>query len=409
MNIWIVNHYALPPGRPGGTRHYAFAKELRKRGHQVVVVASSFDYQRRLETRLKPRELCRVQEEEGVPFLWLRTLPYQGNGFLRVLNMFSFALGALIQAQPILLGKPDLIIGSSPHPFAALAAQLLSQRYGVPFVLEVRDLWPQSLVDLGGFSPHHPLIMVMESLERYLYWRAQSIISLLPFAHEHMVKKGAEANKIFWIPNGVDLELVPLPQPPIRKQRLTVLYAGAHGVANNLDVILEAARIFKVKGWDSLVEFRFIGDGPEKPRLKEKATSFGLTNVRFEDPVPKRHVYQVLSEGDILLLTLRDSPVFRLGVSPNKLFDYMAVARPVIFAVNSPGNPVEYAQAGYVVSPDSPEDLAQAIYRLSQLSLEERWSMGLRGRRYLEEYHSIKRLVDRLEEVLLGILKKREP
>lgn len=407
MNVWMINHYALPPDRPGGTRHYTFAKELRKRGHKVVVVASSFDHQTRLETRLKPGELFRIQEEGGVPFLWLRTLPYQGNGLLRVLNMFSFALSALLKVNPALLSKPDVIIGSSPHPFAALAAQFLSRRFGVPFVLEVRDLWPQTLVDLGGFSPRHPLVALLELVERHLYRRAQLVISLLPFAHEHMVKKGAQANKILWIPNGVDLELVPLPQPPVEKRPLTVLYAGAHGLANNLDVILDAARIFKARGWDPLVEFKFIGDGPEKPRLKERTASLGLKNVRFEEPVPKSQVYKVLSEADILLMTLKNSPLFRLGVSPNKLFDYMAVARPIIFAVNSPLNPVEYAQAGHVVSPDNPEGLAQAIYRLSRLSLEERWAMGLRGRKYLEEHHSVERLVDRLEEALLGILGKK--
>lgn len=405
MTIWIVNHYALPPNRPGGTRHFALAKELRRRGYQVVIVASSFDHQRRLETRLKPGEPFQLAEEEGVPFLWLRTLPYRGNDISRVLNMLSFALSVLTQARHAIVGKPDLIIGSSPHPFAALAAQLLSRRYKIPFVLEVRDLWPQSLVELGSFSSRHPLIMFLEQLERYLYRRAHAIVTLLPLAHEHMVKKGAPGERIYWIPNGVDMEQVPLPQPPAHKRRLVALYAGAHGIANNLDLILDAAYLLKVKGWDSAIEFKLIGDGPEKSRLIERARSLGLANVRFEDPIPKNHVFKVLSDGDILLLALKDSPLFRFGVSPNKLFDYMAVARPIVFAGNSPGNPVEQAQAGYVVSPSRPEELAQAIYHLTQLSLEERWAMGLRGRSFLEKHHSVKRLVDRLEEVFESVLK----
>ena len=407
MNIWLVNHYALPPSRPGGIRHYAFAKELQKRGHRVVIIASSFDHQIRRETRLYRSECFKFQEEEGVPFLWLRTPAYTGNTPARVLNMLSFAGGISLWAKASLIGKPDLILGSSPHLFAALGAYLQSLRHGVPFILEVRDLWPQTLVDLGGFSSSHPFILLLEKVERFLYRRASKIITLLPCAHLHMVEKGADKSKIVWIPNGVDLSLFPKPVPPKVNARLTVMYAGSHGLANNLDVALEAAAILQNRGLSELVEFRFIGEGPEKARLVERAKSLNLVNVSFEDPVPKKQIYEKLSLADVLLLILKDGPLFRFGVSPNKLFDYMAVGRPVIFAARAPRNPVEEAGAGIVVPPDDPKALADAVYNLANLSWEERWTMGLRGREYLEKHHSVERLVDRLEETLFSSLKAR--
>lgn len=407
MNIWLVNHYAIPPSRPGGTRHYAFAKELQKRGHRVIIVASSFDHHVRQETRLSRGEYFKFQEEEGVPFFWLRTPAYKANTLARLLNMLAFAFDVAWWAKPSVLGKPDLVLGSSPHPFAALAAYLQSLRYKVPFILEVRDLWPQTLIDLGNFSPSHPLILLLGRIERFLYMKADKIITLLPLAYLHMVQKGADKSKIIWIPNGVDLSLLPKPKPPEAKTRLTVMYAGSHGLANNLDVVLDAAAILKNRGLSELVEFKLVGEGPEKTKLIDKAKSLNLTNVYFEDPVPKRLIYEKMSDADVLLLTLKDGPLFRFGVSPNKLFDYMAVGRPVVFAARAPHNPVEEAGAGIVVPPDDPKALADAVYNLANLSWEERWAMGLRGRRYLEEHHSVERLVDRLEEVLFSSLKAR--
>ncbi len=400
MNIWLVNHYAVPPGRPGGTRHFAFARKLRERGHRVTIIASSFDHYVRREAELRQGEAYRLEEIEGIRFLWIRTPPYSGNSPARAWNMVVFALRVLRTASPALLGSPDIVWGSSPHLLAALAAERLATRYRAPFVLEVRDLWPQTLVDLGGFSPRHPFIRLLEAIERYLYRRSDRIISLLPLAYLHMVEKGADPAKIAWIPNGVDLSLVPPPTPPEPRPVFSVMYAGAHGLANNLDLIVDAAAILEKKGWSSRIEFRLVGDGPEKPRLERLAQEREIQNIRFEGPIPKRDVYDALRSADAFVISLKESPLFRWGVSPNKLFDYMALARPVIFAVAAASNPVAEAGAGITVPPNDPEALAEAAIQLAEMSAADRWAMGLRGRRYVEERHSLQRLTDGLEELL---------
>lgn len=400
MNIWLVNHYAITPSQAGGTRHYNLARRLVERGHRVTVIASSFDHVRQQELHLEPGEVSRVETVDGVQFLWLRTPPYRGNSVGRLWNTMVFARRVL-SVRPEKVGyAPNVVLGSSPHLFAAWAAERLARRYRASFVLEVRDLWPQSLVDLGSFSPGHPFIRLLASLEKRLYRRARRIVTLLPGAAEHIAQKGGNPAKIAWIPNGIDLDRLPPPEPPAAKETFELMYAGTHGLANGLQVVLEAAERLQ----NHSVRFRLVGDGPDKPRLVEMAAKMNLNNVVFEPPVPKNQVYTLLQEADAFLMVLRDSPVFRWGVSPNKLFDYMAAARPVIFSVNTPLNPVAEAGAGITVPAEDADSLAAAIVEISSLSAEERWRMGLRGRRYVEENHNLSRLADKLEAVLRDAL-----
>lgn len=395
LKIWMINHYAEPYAR-----HHNLALELVRRGHRVVIFASSFDHKSRRENRLAPGEKMRSEDIDGVTFVWMRTPPYPGNTAARVWNMAVFAGRIWRGGKPAGFDPPEVIIGSSPHLFAALPAQRLAASLHVPFVLEVRDLWPQSLVDLGGVSPRHPVVRGLEAIEKYLYRRAARIISLLPGAAEHMAKKGADPEKVVWIPNGVNLDLVPPPEPPRNDGVFTVMYAGAHGLANALDTLLDAARIVRSKLWGKGVRFRFIGDGPEKPRLEGKAQVENLENVSFENPVPRNQVYGLLKKGDVLWVTLRDSPLYRWGISLNKLYDYLASARPIVFGANVSLNPVDEAGAGITVPPEDPNALAQAIKRLYDMSPDERWEMGLRGREYVEKHHNFSRLADKLENLL---------
>lgn len=398
----MINHYAEPYGR-----HHNLAGELIRRGHRVVIFASSFDHRTRQENRLAPGEKVKREDIDGVPYVWLRTPPYPGNTSARVWNMAVFAGRIWRVGKAAGFERPDVIIGSSPHLFAALAAQRLAARFRVPFVLEVRDLWPQSLVDLANVSARHPVVRGLEKIERYLYRRAARIISLLPGAVDHMVEKGADRERVVWIPNGINTDLVPPPEPPPNDGVFTVMYTGAHGLANALDVLLEAASIVGSETWGRGVRFRFIGDGPEKPRLMERVRGENIKNVFFEDSVPRNKVYNLLKESNVLWVTLKDSPLYRWGISLNKLYDYLAAARPIVFGANVTVNPVAEAQAGLTVPPENPLALAEAIKELLYMSPEKRWEMGLCGREYVERYHSFARLADKLEKTLKDAMKDK--
>jgi len=408
LNIWILNHYAITPDTPGGTRHYDFAKVLTARGHDVSVVASSFHYGRRKESRSYGGRNHLEENHDGIRFVWLKTFPYSDNGWRRVVNMLSYAAGAykVARNRSAELAPPDVIIGSSVHLFAVYSAYRLSKRFRVPFVMEVRDLWPQSLIDMG-ISKWHPFVMLFGLLEKYLYGKADRIISLLPKASEYIEGLGISREKIIWIPNGVDLARFPHDEDESRprNQRFILTYTGAIGKANHLEVAIDAAEMIGALCPD--VDLLFVGDGPEKAGLMRLVEEKGLGNVSFSQPLPKSRIGDVLRSSDALFLTLADLPVYKFGISLNKLFDYLASGKPIIFASNSAIDPVKDAGAGLTIPPDDPKKLADAVFALRTMTPEERLEMGRNGRRYVEKHHSIEVLADRLEDMLSELTSAR--
>ncbi|QAA76338.1 MAG: Glycosyltransferase [Candidatus Bipolaricaulis sibiricus] len=409
MNIWIFNHYAHPPDLPGGTRHYDLGRELVRRGHRVVIFATSFHHYLHRETRLQPGESWKIEEVDGVKFVWIRTPPYQRNDRRRVLNMVAFMLRAwrLGRKLPKLapeVGRPDVVIGSSPHLLTPLAAYGVAKRYRARFIMEVRDLWPQTIIDMGELSRRHPIIMALQALERYLYRRAEKVLALLPLAHQYITACGVPREKVVWIPNGVDLSRFDSAgMPEASHEGFRGMYLGAHGQANALDVLLQAAKVVEDRGYHE-IRFILVGDGPEKPGLMTLAQELGLSNVEFREPVSKAEVPKALHEADAFVFNLEKTEVFRYGISSNKLFDYMSAARPVIFAVDTPSNPVAETHCGLTVPPREPQALAEAVIKLYQMPKEEREALGRRGRAYVEEHHDIRKLAERLEGVLVDVV-----
>ncbi|MBS1723718.1 MAG: glycosyltransferase family 4 protein [Armatimonadetes bacterium] len=401
MRVWIVNQYAVPPSEPGGLRPFALAKELRLAGHDVTLVASSFNHWTRRETRLSEGRDTLVEDVEGVRFAWHRTPAYPGSTVKRYVSMLSFA--AAVANSPVLNGldAPDVVVGSNPHLFGAYAAERLADRHDAAFVFEVRDIWPQSLVEMGRLSPRHPAILVMQAIEDHLCRRAGSVVTLPPAATDYFVSKGLDRAAVFPIPNGVYLPDLPAPSPLPHNEVYTVVFAGIHGVANGLDTVLDAAALLREAGLDQKVKFRLIGDGGEKPRLVERARIEGLTNVEFDGPFPKSRISEELARADAGLLILKESPVFRWGVSPNKLFDYFGAARPVIYAVKAANNPVEEADAGVTVTVDDPESLAKGAVSLAETARERLEQMAANGRAYVEERHDLAKLGKVFEAALV--------
>ena len=286
---------------------------------------------------------------------------------------------------------------------AAWAGERLARRFGIPFLLEIRDLWPETLVSLGSVSRRHPLVWWMSQLEWRLYRRADQVLSLLPGAAQYIAEHGGTVEKTVWLPNGIDLEWIPDPKPLEDRDIFTAMFAGAHGAANGLDDVLSAAEVLQKASDDPVagrIRFKLVGDGREKTRLMKRAQELGLNNVEFAPPVPKHQVYATLQEADAFLMVLENSPVFRWGISPNKLWDYLACARPVIFSVSTPFNPIEDARAGVTATPGDPRSLAGAIRQLAALPLSERQAMGRRGRLHVEQHHSFVSLASQLEDVM---------
>ncbi len=406
MRIWIINHYAAPPTMAGGTRHYNFARELMKRGHEVCLIASNYNHfsHHFIKTDVP---LGEMDYQSEVPFIWIPTPPYQGNTIKRFKNIVTFSYRLLLKKYLSRNAPPDVIIGSSPHLFAAFAGELLARRLNVPFVLEVRDLWPAVLVDLG-MSPNHPMIKLMQWMERYLYQRAKHIITLLPNADTYLQQFSVAPNKITWLPNAANLDEIPQQIQQKVSNKFTIMYAGTHGLANDLETVILAAQILEQKNLAHSIRICLIGDGPEKSRLQKLAARTNLTMVEFMDPVSKKDIYSVLNQADAYVILLTDSPAFRWGISPNKLFDYLAMGRPIIFGINTPFNPIEKYRAGISIKPNDPTSLADAIEKLSVLPQHELDEMGKRGNAFVRKNHHLTHLTDTLEALLVNLNNESE-
>ena len=405
--LWILNHYAISPDMSGGTRHFDLARELVKKGHEVTIFASGFDHHTRQYLKIKPGEKMRVEEYDGVRFVWVNTLPYTKNDWRRVLNMLSYGWRVLRCSRG--LSKPDAVIGSSMHPFAALAGWWLARRYKAKFIFEVRDLWPQTAVDMGAMKKNSLPAKLLYAWEKFMYNKAEKIIVLLPYAKDYVASRGISPEKVFWLPNGVNLERFDHPAPLEEgsevaevfeqyRDKFKVIYTGAHGPANGLEVIIHAASIFQDRNLG--IHFFLIGDGPDKDRLISVAKEKRLNNVSFLPPVPKALVPSILEKADLLVHTIKKMEVLQYGMSPNKMYDYLASAKPIVTSIETKNNPVEEANAGIAVEPENPEALAEAIVKIYDLPEEKRIELGTNGRQYVEQFYNIKNLATNLESLL---------
>ena len=397
MNIWILNHYAGTPDTTHATRPYDLSKELVTRGHSVTIFASSFSEYSLREERLQPGERWKTEKCDGVRFIWLKTFPYKGNDWRRVTNMVSYAWRAFWIGKGF-EEKPDVIIGTCVHPLAVLSAYVLSIFKRSRFFCEITDLWPQTLVDMGALSERSPITWGLRVLEKFLYRKAERIVVLMPHGDDYITNLGISGDRIVWIPSCVDLSRYDgIGQyDGGSSDTFTIMYLGRHGMANALEAILKAATLQQDEG-ESNVRFVFVGEGAEKPNLIELSGDLGLRNVEFRDPVPKNEISQVMGEADAFILSLRDSPLYKYGINPNKLCDYLASGRPILFAGNASNNPVEEAKAGITVPPENPEALARAITRLMAMKPEERIQMGKNGLEYVKKHHDIRVVADKLE------------
>lgn len=410
MRIWILNHYASLPDRPAGTRHFDFGRVLAAAGHDITIFASSFSHHTLREERLARGRWLRSQRVDGVRFVWLRTVPYARNGARRVLNMLSYTAGVLLAQWRF--RRPDVIVGSSVHPGAAMAAYLICAARRVPFVFEVRDLWPQALIDMGALRERSLAARGLRLLEGFLYRRAKVVISLLPRAAGYITRAGIGAEKIIYIPNGFAPASARQREPSaglpailagIEERRrggcLVAGYTGAHGLANGLPVLLEAARALRDRD-EAGVALVFVGEGPAKAQCERLAAGHGLVNVDFYPPVPKRDVAAVLAALDVTLFTLRDESVARYGLSSNKLFDYLASGRPVLACCGVPDNPVQASGGGLCVPAESPAAVADALLALAAMGEPGRRRLGEKGRQWVHQEHSVTGLAGRFLQAM---------
>lgn len=391
----MVNHYADPPDGLA-TRSFDIARRMVAKGNPTTIFACSFSHYHLRPMRRLGWRLWRGEDIEGVRYIWVRGTPYRGNDLGRVVNMAVFSMLALL-AGIFRRERPEIVVGVSVHPLAALSGYALAGAKRARFFFEVTDLWPETLIDFGRLNPNGLVARSMRRLERFLFHHAERIVMLWRHTDGYVEAQGVPRSKIVWIPHGVELDryddLAPYDGAPRRPFR--VMFLGGFVAANALDTILDSASVLQARDRKD-IKFVMIGSGQEREAIIDRAGKMGLTNVDFRPSVPKREVARVMGEADAFIYGLRDLPLYRFGISLNKLTDYLAAGRPIIFFGNSTYDPVRDADAGFSVPPGKPELVADAIEKLAALTPEERMRMGRRGREYLVEHHNIPRLADRM-------------
>jgi glycosyltransferase involved in cell wall biosynthesis len=395
MNILYLEHYAGTPALGMEYRPYYLAREWVRLGHRVQILAASYSHVRSRQPAVGAVPLD--ETVDGIAYRWYPTPPYGGNGVARVLNIWAFLRRVWREAAALAAGfKPDIVIASSTYPLDIWVARRIARMANAKLVFEVHDLWPLSPIELSGMSPRHPFALLCGKAERDAYRDADVVVSMLPKVQQHMAARGLDLARLHVVPNGIALDEWQGEPAPLAAElaahidrqraagRTVVGYAGSHGLPNALDVLLDAARLLR----DAPFAFVLVGDGLEKQRLAQRVANERLAHVWMFSPIPKAQIPSLLARLDIAYIGWQRMPIYRFGIAPNKLMDYMMAERVVLHSVEAGNDPVAEAGCGLTVAAESPEAVAEGLRRLAALSADERNAMGARGRAFVLAHHT---------------------
>lgn len=399
--VWIINQYGSLPSTGMGGRHRHLSRELVNLGYKVTLVSARWTHGTRCEEAADAAP--EIEVFEGFRFLRIPVSKYKhAHDKKRIVNWFVFAwrirkLGRQLNEHP------DVIIYSSPSLIPYLTAYRLAKKFDSQLIFEVRDIWPLTLMQLGGFSSNHPFIRFMQWIEDFSYKKSDAVISNLEGSVEHMKKRGLPEEKFTWIPNGYSkVELDQKIQgnskiiDEISRQSFSVTYTGSIGEANSLNTLIYSAIILK---YNPDIHFNIVGRGRLENRLKAEVDRNDLKNVHFWGALPKVEIQSVLRASDVCIICWKDSRLYEFGLAANKIFDYLYSARPIINAYSGGYDLVSRYGAGLTVSAENPEELSNAIKVLASKNPEDLAEMGKNGFHFAEanhEYASIAKVLDNL-------------
>jgi len=404
MRILYLSQYFPPEVGATQTRAYEMARGLVRAGHQVTMLAEVPNHPQGVIPPEYRGKLVDRADLDGIDVIrvWVKTSP--DKSFRNRMALYlSYILMAILAVLSLARGHYDLIYAPSPPLFAGGAALVLSYLRRIPLVFEVRDLWPESAVQLGELSSPRA-VKLATRLEQACYGRARRIVAATAGIRQRLIERGYPAGKVVLIPNGANTSLY-TPRPPaaelqarlgLRPEQFVVIYAGLHGLAHGLETALAAADRLRDR---PDIHFLFIGDGPQKAALVRQAGRMGLPNVSFHDAVPEQQLPDTLALADVGLDTRRRLSISQ-GTLPVKMFSYMACELPVLLAIEGEAVALmQEAGAGLVVPPEDPAALAEAVLAL-QADPAGRLRYGKRGRAFVEAHYSRQALARQLAGIL---------
>lgn len=391
MNIIYIDHYAGSDRLGMEFRPYYIARELQDLGHQVLIIAGDYSHLRKVNPPIKYD--YQVKDIEGVPFLFIKSGKYQGNGFDRVKSMIKFVRKIIKGKQKILnILNPDAVICSSTYPFDTYAGRSLAKASGARLYHEIHDLWPLTPMELGGYSKYHPFIYTMQIAEKAAYKHSDKIISILPHVEPYIKGLGFDT-EVVHIPNGLPAEYFEKLYPADsrvqnaiddlkQKHSHVIAYAGGLSISNAMIYFVEA---FERLGDPSIAGI-IIGDGIEKEKLKNIVQQKQLPIV-FLDSIPKENIISSLQLADSLYLGSTKNKLYQYGFGMNKMFDYLMAAKPVVMSVDGHHSPIHELNLAVIADPEDPEMIAQAIVQATNLSPERLREIKQKSPAFVNQKH----------------------
>lgn len=402
MNILLINHYAGSPEMGMEFRPYYFAREWVKAGHRVDIIAADYSHLR----RVNPEVDHDFQEDiiDGIHYHWIKTRTYEGNGVKRAITMAQFVSKLWLNTGRIIKEmEPDAVICSSTYPLDTYAGQRIRRKSKkkVKLIHEVHDMWPISPVEIGGMSPKHPFIRVMQAGENSFCRNSDVVVSLLPAAKDYFIEHGMRPEKFIHVPNGIVMDewekYEHIPQrlsvhflDNSAKGKFNLCFFGSINKTYNLDTLINAV---KDMGKSDLA-VTFIGNGVDKDDLKKLTVGYEETFVFF-DPIPKNSIPDLFNYIDAAFVGAKSQQIFRFGICMNKLFDSMMGGKPILYMVDAPNNYVYEYECGLSVEGTTEADLQKALDELMRLDKAKRLDLGSNGKKAAIEVFNYKELADR--------------
>lgn len=393
MNILYINHYAGSPEMGMEFRPYYFAREWVKAGEKVDIIAADYSHLRRQNPKVEKD----FQSEciDGITYNWIKTVKYKNNGLKRVLSLFQFVIKLWINTAYIIREiDPDVVICSSTYPLDTFVAQRLKKksRKGTVYIHEFHDMWPATLIEIGGMSRSNLFVKLIGYAEKEACRNADYIISLLEYTEEYFISLGAKPGMFKCIPVGIDPEnwkitgLNDFHQKTLdnlkSEGKFIVGYFGGHALSNALEVLVDVA--YKLNDKNKNIHFVLVGSGIEKEKLIKYANEKNVNNITFLSPINKSEIPGLLKKFDCIYMGAKYSSLYRFGLCMNKMVDAMMSGKPLICSITSPPTWAEKCNCAIITESEDVDSIVDAVITLYRMTPEERVKMGARGIKYVK-------------------------
>lgn len=387
MNVLLINHYAGSPEHGMEFRPFYMAEEWVKMGHNVTIIAADYSHLRTKNPVIEHDFTC--EKISDITYCWVHTNEYQGNGVKRAITMAQFLIKLWTNARKLVKNyEPDVVITSSTYPLDTFVGQKIRRisKKKVKLIHEVHDMWPATLYEVGGMSKKNPFVVAMQIGENSAYKRSDEVVSLLPFAKEYMMQHGLKEHMFHHIPNGIRLEEWEKPMKlsvevksffESQQDKFIVGYFGGHALSNNLDVLLDTAKVTE----DKDIIYVLFGKGAEKDRLIARKEKEKIDNLFFMPAVPKKMIPNLVTEFDCIYMGAKDSPLYKYGICFNKMYDSMMAGKPIIAAINVERCEVDQYDCGILVKADESQEIVEGIEKIKCMDTKDKEVLGENGKK----------------------------